>query len=203
MPNLTPKGYCDVPDIEAYLLTEVLESFEPNVNNWIREMEAYIERVTGRVFIADAAASARWYDGSGATEQKIDECVAITEVKVYDNFETELFTMTNVSDYFAWPYNEMPIRRLVKKPATSAYFFNGQRNVKVTAKWGYSVAVPELIRFATTVLASGVVNFSNNSDGEISSERIGEYSVTYKNDAQWADYERAKGIINSYRKPNV
>ena len=203
MADLTPKGYCAVTDIEEYLLTEVLGSFEPKVSNWIRETEAYIERITGRVFIAESSASERWFDSDGLSEQKIDECVEITEVLVYDQYEELLFTLTNADDYIIYPYNETPIRKLIKKVKSNKYFYQGTRNLKVTAKWGYSTEVPDLIRFATTVIAAGVVNFSNNSDGEIASERIGEYSVTYKNEAQWADFERAKDIINSYRKPNV
>lgn len=203
MANLTPKGYCDVADIEAYILTEVLDSFKPNVLNWIAQIEEHIERVTDRVFIADTVASDRYYDGNGGSEQFIDECVEISSVVVYDENYAEDSTPVENTDFFSFPYNTTPKYSLILKPTSDAEFLRGIHNVKVSAKWGYSVNVPAPIRFATMVLVAGIVNFSNNAEGEVKSERIGEYSVTYKDDSGWGDLERAKEILSNYSKPNV
>lgn len=202
MPTFTPKGYTTIPDIEAYTLTEILEAFEPNVSNWIAMMEAYIEKKTGRVFIADGTATARYFSGSGNGEIEIDEAVAITGLELYDEDAVLQHTFLT-TEYSSIPYNSLPLRRIETLPVADYYFSRGRRNIKVTGKWGYSVAVPPLISFATMVLVAGIVNFSNTADGEIHSERIGEYSVTYKNDAQWADFDRAKEIIGMYTKKYV
>lgn len=200
--SFTPRGYTTIQDIENYTLTEILDTFEPNVTNWIAMMEAYIEKKTGRVFIADGTASARYFSGNGRGEIEIDDAVAVTAIESYDDYGALYHTFLN-TEYAVQPYNSLPIRRVEVLPVSDYYFDRGQRNVKVTAKWGYTVAVPPLISFATMVLVAGIINFSNNADGEISAERIGEYSVTYKNDKEWADFDRAKEIIGMYTKHYV
>ncbi len=61
----TPKGYCIISQIENYLLHTIEDYFKPQVNEWIAQMEKYVEQQTSRVFIADSSASEKIYDGTG------------------------------------------------------------------------------------------------------------------------------------------
>lgn len=199
------KGYCSVADVENYTLTEVDSVFEPNVQFWIGAVETIIERQTGRVFIADSEASKRYFDGNGLPELHIDECVAITGLKIVDDMGNTVYDLTENTHYFSEPYNELPKRKLASKSYNVlgfSRFLKGQRNVELTAKWGFSIEVPEPIKFATVVLVAGIMNFGNDANGEIKSEKIGDYQVTYKDD-QWRDFEIAKEVIGNYTKHNV
>jgi hypothetical protein len=200
------KGYCSVENIEDYTLTEVDTNFEDTVEEWIGQMEDYIEKQTERVFIADSEASERWYNGSGTDELLLDEFIDITSLVVYDSLGNEEYILTKDTNYLTYPYNELPKRGVIVKYYNTLGFTEfpeGTKNIKATAKWGYSEEVPELIKFATMVLVSGIVNFSNQSEGEVASEKIGEYSITYRNEKQWEDYQRAKDIIDQFTKHNV
>lgn len=197
------KGYCSVLDIENYSLTEVDANFEVNVEGWIAVAEQIIEKETGRVFIADSSNSKRYFDGNGEIEFYIDECISINSVKIYDVDGTLLYTLVKDVDYIVKPSNELPIRKLkLKWGSEYKNFTTGDANIEIDAKWGYSVAVPDVIKWATTVIATGIMNFSNNADGEIKSEKIGDYQVSYK-DEQFKDLEIAKGIIGQFTKHDV
>lgn len=200
------KGYCSEEDIENYLLTTIDSSFSTQIEEWIGQMEDYIEKKTERVFIADSTASERWFDGSGEERMYLDEFISISGLVIYDSLDKVLYTLTEDTHYITIPYNETPKRGLHTKYYNTlgfTYFPSGTKNVKATAKWGYSETVPDLIKFATIVLVAGIVNFSNQSEGEIKSEKIGDYQVTYKDQQQADDFKKAQEIIESFKKHNV
>ena len=199
------KGYCSVADIEKYSLTEIDANFEATVEGWIAVIEQYIEKETGRVFKADTTASKRYFDGNYSNEIYIDECISVSELLIKDVLGNTLYNLVKDTHYLVYPYNELPIRKLMAKSYNVLGFLTfpkGQKNIELTAKWGYSESVPDGIKFATMVLTTGIVNYSNNSDGEAKSEKIGDYSITYKEN-DWKDYELAKSIIGSFTKHDV
>jgi hypothetical protein len=202
---LTPKGYCQIYQIENYLLTEIIADFEDQVKEWIAQMEKYVENQTGKIFIADSVATVRKFQvesfeetaiGSYRTtpnELFIDECVKVDELKIDGE-------VIDTDDYLFYPANELPITRIKLTDDSGLVFTEGEQNIEVEAKWGYSVAVPNDISFATMVFVCGVINYSLQAEGEVKSETIGSYSVTYKEEKQWQDFERAKGILENYMK---
>jgi len=199
------KGYCSVEDIENYSLTEVDESFESNLEFWIGAVEQTIEKMTGRVFIADEEASERWFDGNNSQRIYIDEFINISGLVIYDALGNTQYTLTENTHYLTFPYNDESKRGLESKPYNALGFTrfpSGTKNIKVTAKWGSYEEVPDAIKFATMVLATGIMNFSNNADGEVKSEKIGDYQITYKEE-QWKDFEMAMGIIGQFTKHDV
>lgn len=198
--DLTPKGYCDRTDVAQYLGITIEESDEAKVDTYIRLAEALIERQTGRIFKADTSFSDRYFSGGDNGSLRIDDAIAIEDVEVYDEFGALNATLTGTS-YDFYPYNELPIRRLDMKPNINDFFLRGRRNIKVSGKWGYTVEPPELISFATMVLAAGMLNNSLDTKGEVASERIGEYQVTYKTPTQWSDFTQVKDVITSYTSP--
>jgi len=181
------KNYCSVADIENYLLIEIDAGFESQIEEWIEAMENYIDKETGRNFKADAIASERLYDGDGDREIFIDDCVEIEKVELDDE---EI-------DYFAYPANETPKIIIAREYGK---FTRGRQNVAITAKWGYSVAVPADIKFACTVLVAGIINNAADTGGEVKSMSMGEYSVTYKDAKQTSDFENVKNILANYRR---
>ena len=198
-------GYTDKTQIEKYIGTDINSSYNTQVKTWIGQMEEYINRFTGRVFIADTTESEKWFDGAGGQEMFIDEAIEIVgTVKIYDTNGSEYYTLTEDTDFVAYPYNEKPIRKMIMKSSIAKYFLVGIKNVSVTAKWGYSVEVPAEIAFSTTVFVAGIINFSNNkTPSKMKSEKLGDYSISFRDEKGEKDFGRAIEIINSYKKPNV
>jgi hypothetical protein len=181
------KGYTTIDEIQNYLLINIDAAFETQIEKWIASMESYIEKQTGRMFIADTVASVRKYDGDGERLLYIDDAVEIEKVEVDG---TEI-------DCFFYPADSLPKTTLV---AEDEVFTEGNQNVEVTAKWGYSVDCPEDITFVATVLVAGMIQHSLDHEGEISSLTMGRYSVSYKDEKQLKDLEQAKEILQSYRR---
>lgn len=197
------KGYTSVEKIENFLLLDVEEYFEPQVEDWIGDVERFIDEQTGRNFIADSEASARLYNGDGTNELEIDDCVEVESVELGDDFyidSGELFTETE--DYITLPANAIakgfPIKAIHLK---NINFTKGLQNHRITAKWGYSVACPGDISMAATILTAHIYKFGRGGVvGGVSQERIGNYSVTYKDDKDRADYETAMNILSKYKR---
>ena len=192
----TPKGYTDKGNIQNYLLTLIDNSFNNQVDDWICSVEDYIDQQTGRNFIAATVATVKLYDGDGSNEILIDDCVSVTDLEILTTEgEVVLDTLVQGEDYFLEPANDTP------KQSIRLYgykFTKGIQNIKVTAKWGYSTAVPADIKFAATVLVSNIINFSNQSEGEINNMSIGSYSVSFKDQAKRDDFDRVQEILNNY-----
>ena len=141
-----------------------------------RKINQFCARPDG--FEADAAASARYYRGSGKAYQLIDECVEITAVAVkdapsdstYEAWTSPSANMAGDGDWFAGSgdpdepeYNRLPYTLLFVDPNGDQSWFTGETpemrkrgrarrgidlwarvpTVQVTAKWGYSVTVPD------------------------------------------------------------
>lgn len=179
--------YTSRSKIENYLLMEVEPWFTSQVDEWINQMSRLIDRKTNRTFIADTEASARLYDGTGTAEIVIDEFVELDTLKIQDR---------EIDDYLLYPANMEAKHRILVPQGIP----RGAQIVEATAKWGYSVEVPPEITFACTVLVAGIINASYNHEGEVQSETIGRYSVTYKTDKQVTDFETAKDILKQYRR---
>lgn len=185
-----------IEKIEDYLLIDIDPSFEPKVQQYINVVTAYIEKYTGRKFSVDESATARIYDGNGTNEIYIDDADEITKVEVsYGGYPA---SFTEVTEYYTYPANTKPITKII---LPYEYFYQGNQNVKVTAKWGYGADVPEDLSFAAIVMVAGIINYQNSDDKDISSETIGRYSVTYKtNSPQEHDFSNAKAILKTYKR---
>lgn len=191
------KSYTTRQEIENYLLMNIDPTFHPQVDRWIEDMEAYIDRRTGRDFAPPGAASKRTYDGSGEDRQVIDDCSEVTKVEIGMSDPTEIVR----GDYLTYPENAAA----KSQPITRLEFLYGRfprmkQSVHVTAKWGSPGGVPHDIRFAATVLVSGIVNRSYRSENDVASMSIGRYSVSYRTEAQIKDFEKVEEILKAHKK---
>ena len=198
------KGYTTATKIENYTLTEIDISFKNQIETWIEVIEEYIDGYTGRNFIADLVASARLFSGNDSQNILIDDCIEITKVERGNNAYGDSFTEISAGGsggYYLLPENysanEYPIDKIHLR---SKYWINGLSNHKITAKWGFSEEVPSDIEFATTVLVNGIINENNTTKGDLTSEKIGEYSVVFKDNAEKGDFKRAMEILDKYKR---
>ena len=162
---MAAKGYTTKTEIQNYLLTAIDASFDSQVDSWISQVEQYIDQQTGKNFIAPSLATEKVYDGDGSNEIEIDDCVEITKLEICDTEGNVIEdSLVKSQDYFYLPENQIPIQAL---KLYGYRFQKGIQNIKVTGKWGFSTAVPNDIKFAATILAANIINFSNQVPGEL------------------------------------
>jgi len=129
----------DYDTVLGYLVTAVSRLIDPYMR---REDNAYD---------ASATATARYFNGSGEEEQFIDECVEVTKVEYLSAEAT--WTEWVSADYMTLgpdgTRNQLPICSLyVENYGDYSIFDGGVQNIRITGKWGYSAAVPNLVKLA-------------------------------------------------------
>ena len=200
------KGYTTEAKIEKYMLKDIDASFSNQIDEWIEGVERTIDQITGRNFIADSVASARVFDGNGEHGLIIDDCVSITKVELGgDDYGGSFTTIdaTGSERYFSVPANHVallvPVTKLVLR---AKRWIPGTQNHQITAKWGYSVAVPSDIERAATVLVAGIINQNSPATQNVKTEKIGNYSVSYANDVDdsFADFNTALATLDTYKR---
>ena len=184
--------YTTITKVENYLLTEIDLSFQSQVEDWIEAVSKDIDNYTQRSFTSTT--ETRYFDGNNKREMRIDDALAITTLELSSEYYGNTFT--EEEDYITIPANELPITRIHLK---DNWFYNGIQNVKITADWGYSATTPSDIEFAATVLVGAIINNQMNNDAK-ESESIGDYKVSFTDNKQEKDYQRAINILDSYKR---
>jgi len=191
------KQYTSKDRVEALMLVKIKDSWIENFNIFLEEAENYIDTFTGRNFKADTEASAKVYDGNGTKQLIIDDCVLIESISIYDGSTTEEL---DSDKFFTYPANATPKLRIEIGDEETSYFIRGQQNISVMAKWGYSVVPPKEIEFVASVIVAGMINYAYEHNSEVESESIDDYNVSYNRKEDWVKYERAKEILEKYKK---
>lgn len=215
------RQYTDTTSVELFLSDataagsfDIHNSFSVQISVWIDQMSKFIEEETGHQFIADTTASVKLYEmeyedanevGRYSVVPKylnIDEAVDVTKLEVKGGIDDDFVTV-DIRYWLKYPANKVPYVRLFIDSKATTQFKIGQQNIKVTGKWGYSVACPEDIKFAATVLVAGVLQYSHRHQGQQSSLTMGRYQVAYKNERQLGSFEQAKQILARYKKNSI
>jgi len=185
------KQYCEIEDIENYLTISIALEFQAQVESWIEGVSEFIRETTQRDWKADTVASERFFDGNGYQDLRIDDFIETPIVKTGEDYNESMVATT---DFVLQPYNIQGKHTIVLK---DDMFACGIQNVSVEAKWGYALDTPEDIRHATTVLASAILLAQTNTEGEVESEKIGNYQVKYRNEKHKDDVQNAMEVIQS------
>lgn len=152
------------------LLTDMLSAAEDTINNFCNRKDG---------FLAISTATARTYYGRGKPYQRTDENVSVTKVEVKDSPSDTTYVEWATSDWIAFSgnpkypdFNKLPYTGLLVDPNGDYVDFTSGRyralrgfrpdtepsyqvpTVRITAKWGYSVAVPARVHMATIAQAS-------------------------------------------------
>lgn len=200
------KNYTSKTKVERYANITIDASMDAYIDSWIEAAEREIDAITGRNFLADTDATARLFDGDGSNVLLIPDTVEVTLVEVgLDSYGGAFDTIqsTGANRYFLLPSHAndegKPYTRI---ELNSHYFPQGKQNNRITAKWGYSVAVPADIEFVATVFVTGIINEQRGGGDKINMEKIGNYQVSYDtNDANgMADYKNARALLNTYKR---
>ena len=196
-------AYIQKSQIENYLMTDIGNTFDTQIKDWISSAETYINNYTGRRNgFEELTASAKYYDGNGLREINIDECIEITSVEILESNSSDVeWTLTEgqENDYIAYPYNEIPLYKIkLVNTAEVGAFYKGKKRIKITAKWGYKSSVPEDIKLATTILVAGVVE-QGLKGGKVKNESLGDYSVAFEMMKDSPNMLSVNRILDNYK----
>lgn len=151
--------YCTLDDVKTRLAGDdpaqsgypFSDNFDQTITAKISEVSQDIDRLVRNArgiksdwsFVADLSSSARSYWSRGGALLPIDDCVEIDAVALIDTQGNVQQTLTNPADYITEPMQGTPfvsLRRIGWWPRGGI--------VRVTAKWGYGLAVPYDVREA-------------------------------------------------------
>ena len=180
------KEYTTKALVEAYLQTTLTQSLD----NYIIAMSNYIALTTNREWLADTTATARVYNGNGKYTMQFDDFIDLTTVETGEDCGENY---TEITSYTSYPFNIPSKTAVILK---DDIFPIGIKTVRITAKWGYSATVPKDIEHACTILVAGVIQAQTNQEGEVESEKIGNYQVKYVTDQQKSDFKTAMDILS-------
>ena len=180
--------YTTKENIEKHLGETITE----NIDLYIDSACRYIDDYTQREF-QSGDEEIRYYDGNGKQELIIDPATEVSKVE----YSLDGITWIEITNdrWETAPYNKLPIRRIMLKWDV---FYLIKRSVRITGKFGWSECPPKDIVFCATVLASAM--YKGKSSSEISSEKIGDYSVNFESEQGIGDLDSIKKILNIYRK---
>lgn len=203
---MAAKGYTTEAKVAHYLGGITIPSGDADF--YIESAETLIDQQTGRNFIADNLATQRVFSGDGSNTLQIDDCVEVSVVErgldaYADSKET--ITAGGSSGYRLVPANNLvDIVPITLVHLRTKNWICGLQNNFITAKWGYSINVPSDISMVATIIAAMLYQYNRNgASGNIKSEKIGNYAISYKEDKELIELEKVKAILLKYRKINI
>ena len=198
-------------DVQNYLGILIDSSLDGYIDTLIASGQGFIEQYTGREFSVNDVDETRYFDGNNLTTLSIDDLRTVTSVVV------DGVSLTNNTDYFLLPYRSrdgvktqiqlaQPSTRLNSNSrisSSSPYIFEkAQRNVVITGKFGYSVTAPDPIKMACLGIVGAYLkqNISDKDLKEVSSESLGDYSVSYVKTSEISDKLGLTSVLDLYKR---
>lgn len=159
---LTPNDYATKTEFKAELIdTTWGVGYDAFIDLLLPAASRLIDRFLGRApgDFKVTADETRYFTGSGVSELWIDEiAVAPTSVAMDLVGDQVTYTLLDAANYQEWPRNAaqkgIPFYRLdipVLTNPTYYTWYSTPDSIKVIGKWGYSVAIPNLIKRATLI----------------------------------------------------
>lgn len=206
-------AYITEQEIEQYSGIDIPSTMSTLLGEIISGIEKLIEETTGRKFVAPTPDNdeTRYYDGNGLKRLNIDDLRSITSlvvdgVSLVKDVDYYLYPLNAVAD--GKPYEAIELVQSISgsnrnpRAGTTYIFEEDQRNVVITGKFGYSASLPSAIKLASLKIASAIIK-ENVARKELSSESLGEYSVSYMKIADVADSMNFEKVLAPYIKKTV
>jgi len=194
-------AYTDKTNVENFLNITIPASLNTQLATWIAGVKQWIDNYTGTTF--ESGSETRYYDGSGSRELLVDYFTGDPVVVTLDVDGDDDVSIT--ADYIdSYPLNETVKNCLVLKSAAEVGVFpKRQKSVKVTATFGWSSTVPELVQMAATQLVAYFLQTRLKGGKNVTSEELGDYSISYGKVDSAADELGIKNILDQYRLFNL
>lgn len=192
-------SYITEGDLENFILQDIDSGFSTWIESVITMVESYIEQYTGIDFENDTATT-RYFDGDGSDIVVIGDyrTGTLTSMQILDSDGNVEATLTSGTDFTEYPYNEgTPNAIKLLGGGQYNHFGNRSRTVKITGKFGYATP-PGAVKIAAIKLAAKMIN-EGLRGGQVSSESLGSYQVSYKELDESSESLGIKEILNQYR----
>lgn len=180
-------NYTTIENVKKYLNVTVEDAYTAQIDSWITAMSQYVDKYCNRVITRDTPET-RTFIGYGSNSVVIDECTAIESVTLDGN-------ALDASAYTTLPRNRDYVQAL-QLPRV----IGSTGELVIEAVFAHTVEVPSDVEFAVTVLVAGIVNTTRAGGDNVSSEKVGQYSITYRNANERADIMQAKAILDGYKR---
>lgn len=207
-------------DVEKFMGLTIDASLDTFILVLIQGAQDFIFRACGggivekRWFNDGDVSATRYYDGNGATRLEVDDIRALTSLVV------DGVALVENTDFFLYPLNEtvkewieliQPETRLATNSridSTSPYIFDeGQRSVTIVGKFGYSTdaTAPDLIKVCALKIVSGFIkeNIGDSDLKEITSESLGDYSVSFAKITETANRMNMNDMLASFTRQPI
>lgn len=155
---ISPNDYTTTTAVKAHMENmSSTTAYDSLLSSLITRASRAIDRYTLRepgAYSVDAD-EVRYFDGSGTTEQMIDELSTTPTTVAVDESGSRTYTSWASTQYDLWPYNAdqfgQPYIALKVNYLTGDkdVFYAYPKSVKITGKWGYSTSVPDDVHEAT------------------------------------------------------
>jgi len=171
--------YITKSQIENYLGVSINDALNSTINSWILAAQIYVENYTGVKF-ENTEDTTKYYDGNGLRELYIDDFITVESVTTLTQSGDDDSSLTENEDYYLYPLNDTPKHIIKMTPESSVGCFSkGKKRVKVVGNFGYASSVPSDIQLVITKLVAQVYNQQNKGGEIVSSERLGDYQVSF------------------------
>ena len=193
--------YTSKTAIQNYLLTNIADSFDTQIDEWIEAVDNFIDNYCNTSF--EPTTAIKYYNGRGNKELVIDDLISLTTLNFLKGDGTTVDdTLTENDDFFLYPLNKTPKHKVVLAPEGDYVVFPfGPRRVKITGSWGVSSEVPKDIKYIATKLVVSIIEVGKAGEVKLKSEKIGDYAVTYDRIAN--SDTKISDILNKYRLYNL
>lgn len=190
--------YITEGDLEKFILQDIDSTFSTWITTIIGFVEDYIDKYCDTDYSGSGSDTDRYYDGNGTESLIIDDVTDVTAVYFLDGHGNVIHTVPTNGWYKA-PYNASVYNRLeLNNNAEYSVFPEGTRSVKVTGMFGHST-VPAPVKYAGIQLCAKIIN-EGLRGGQVSSENLGSYSISYRQVDEAAESMGVKDILNMYRR---
>lgn len=188
--------------IENYLQTDIDNSFSSQIADWISAAEKYINNYCNKPEGFEAVTQGtRYFEvKEGTKELLVDQFTNLTSVQILEeDGVTVNRTLVENTDFWAYPLNTTLKYRLVLMPGAAIYHWTKNQRVKIVADWG---GVTKDIELATTMLVGKIIE-KGMKGGTVTSESLGDYSITYADVENVAKEMGIQKILAPYRNWTV
>jgi hypothetical protein len=177
--------YTTYQDIQSRFPTITLD--EDLVNGYILEAQEWINEQTGTSFAPTvSSATPRIYSTKVLTNTiVIDYAYEVQSVEflVGRTISGDTWAIVDPTTYRVTPENTSPKSAIEFIDSLGLnypiYFEGNDANVRVMAKWGYLATVPPEIKRIATQYVISIMRQDGSIDNLISSEKVGDASITY------------------------
>ena len=194
-------AYTDKTNVENYLGITLPSALNTQITNWISAIKEWIDAYCNTTF--ESGSETRYYDGSGTTILLVDAFTGTPTVITLDTDGDDDITIS--SGYLdLYPLNKTIKNTIHLKAGNEIGIFpDFKKSVKITATFGSSAAVPELVKLAATRMLAKILENRLKGGTKITSESLGDYSHSYGEIDEAAEILGIKNILDQYKIYNL